>query len=208
MNPNVRKQLTETKFIRFQHFFQKKWNCFRTGSWFPTPAQCVRVSSSTLLQASCDLFLCIPAVGPCRTKQLLIVMHTSAHIHAQHPDTRSPIPLSVSESVSGSWPLCLSCSLFSLLLLFDRREGHPYHFGYCWGIYWGGGSWAAVGLATREGGFTVAQAEMSFKSLKDLGVSAERIGTFCKRWMNRAQRSVSLLFTSDLFFYRLLLFNL
>ncbi|XP_050963405.1 CUGBP Elav-like family member 2 isoform X7 [Labeo rohita] len=28
---------------------------------------------------------------------------------------------------------------------------------------------------------------MSFKSLKDLGVSAERIGSFCKRWMNRVQ---------------------
>ncbi len=57
-----------------------------------------------------------------------------------------------------------------------------------------------VGVATQEGGFPAALAEMSFKSLKDLGVSAERIGTFCKRWMNRAQRSVSLLFTSDLFF--------
>ncbi|XP_065130689.1 CUGBP Elav-like family member 2 isoform X6 [Paramisgurnus dabryanus] len=28
---------------------------------------------------------------------------------------------------------------------------------------------------------------MSFKSFKDLGVSAERIGSFCKRWMNRVQ---------------------
>ncbi|XP_055045908.1 CUGBP Elav-like family member 2 isoform X8 [Misgurnus anguillicaudatus] len=28
---------------------------------------------------------------------------------------------------------------------------------------------------------------MSFRSFKDLGVSAERIGSFCKRWMNRVQ---------------------
>ncbi|GAA6076413.1 CUGBP Elav-like family member 2 isoform X8 [Tachysurus ichikawai] len=28
---------------------------------------------------------------------------------------------------------------------------------------------------------------MAFKSFKDFGVSAERIGSFCKRWMNRVQ---------------------
>lgn len=32
---------------------------------------------------------------------------------------------------------------------------------------------------------------MSFKSFKDLGVSAERLGSFCKRWMARVQRSGS-----------------
>lgn len=31
---------------------------------------------------------------------------------------------------------------------------------------------------------------MSFKSLKDFGVSAERLGSICKRWMARVQRSV------------------
>lgn len=31
--------------------------------------------------------------------------------------------------------------------------------------------------------------DMSFKSFKDLGVSAERLGSFCKRWMARVQRS-------------------
>ncbi len=140
MNPNVQKQLTETKFIRFQHFFLKM-ELFQNRFLISNPAQCVRVSSSTLLQASCDLVLCIPAVSPCRTKQLLIVTHTSAHIHAQHPDTRSPIPLSVSESVSGSRPLCLCHARFfrhySFLI---GGEGHPYHCGNCWGIYWGGGS--------------------------------------------------------------------
>lgn len=33
--------------------------------------------------------------------------------------------------------------------------------------------------------------DMSFKSFKDLGVSAERLGSFCKRWMARVQRSGS-----------------
>lgn len=31
--------------------------------------------------------------------------------------------------------------------------------------------------------------DMSFKSFKELGVSAERLGSFCKRWMARVQRS-------------------
>lgn len=31
--------------------------------------------------------------------------------------------------------------------------------------------------------------DMSFKSFKDLGVSAERLGSFCKRWMAHVQRS-------------------
>lgn len=31
---------------------------------------------------------------------------------------------------------------------------------------------------------------MSFKSLKEFGVSAERLGSICKRWMARVQRSV------------------
>lgn len=31
---------------------------------------------------------------------------------------------------------------------------------------------------------------MSFKSFKDFGVSAERLGSICKRWMARVQRSV------------------
>lgn len=31
---------------------------------------------------------------------------------------------------------------------------------------------------------------MSFKSLKEFGVSAERLGSICKRWMTRVQRSV------------------
>lgn len=31
---------------------------------------------------------------------------------------------------------------------------------------------------------------MSFKSLKEFGVSAERLGSFCKRWMTRVQRFV------------------
>lgn len=124
----------------------------RTGSWFPTPGQCVRVPYSTLLQASCDLCLCIPAVEPCRTKQLLIVTHTSAHIHAQHPDTRSPIPLSVYQSEF----LALGLRAFVMLAFFAIIafwSGHPYHCGNCRGIYWGGGSWAAVAVGTRAGGF-------------------------------------------------------
>lgn len=35
---------------------------------------------------------------------------------------------------------------------------------------------------------------MSFKSLKEFGVSAERLGSICKRWMARVQRSVSKIF--------------
>lgn len=31
--------------------------------------------------------------------------------------------------------------------------------------------------------------DMSFMSFKELGVSAERLGSFCKRWMARVQRS-------------------
>lgn len=31
---------------------------------------------------------------------------------------------------------------------------------------------------------------MSFKSLKEFGVSAERLGSICKRWMARVQRFV------------------
>lgn len=31
---------------------------------------------------------------------------------------------------------------------------------------------------------------MSFKSFREFGVSAERLGSFCKRWMARVQRSV------------------
>lgn len=31
---------------------------------------------------------------------------------------------------------------------------------------------------------------MSFKSLKEFGVSAERLGSMCKRWMSRVQRFV------------------
>lgn len=31
--------------------------------------------------------------------------------------------------------------------------------------------------------------DMSFKSFKELGVSAERLGSFCKRWMGRVPRS-------------------
>lgn len=31
---------------------------------------------------------------------------------------------------------------------------------------------------------------MSFKSLKEFGVSAERLGSMCKRWMARVQRFV------------------
>ncbi len=102
----------------------------------------MRVSSSTLLQASCDLFLCIPAVGPCRTKQLLIVIHTSAHIHAQHPDTRSPIPLSVSESVSASRPLCLCHARF-------------FHY-YCFLI---GARGTLITLVTAGGFIGVVEAE-------------------------------------------------
>lgn len=33
---------------------------------------------------------------------------------------------------------------------------------------------------------------MSFKSFKEFGVSAERLGSICKRWMARVQRSVYL----------------
>ncbi len=142
---------------------------------------------------SCSRALSNETITNCDTHKRTHTRTTPWHSQP-HPSLCIRVSFWLSASMS------VSCSLFSLLLLFDRREGHPYHCGNCWGIYWGGGSWAAVGVATREGGFTVAQAEMSFKSLKDLGVSAERIGTFCKRWMNRAQRSVSLLFTSDLFF--------
>lgn len=35
---------------------------------------------------------------------------------------------------------------------------------------------------------------MSYKSLKDFGVSAERLGSMCKRWMARIQRFVYILF--------------
>lgn len=34
---------------------------------------------------------------------------------------------------------------------------------------------------------------MSFRSLKEFGVSAERLGSICKRWMARVQRSVCVL---------------
>lgn len=35
---------------------------------------------------------------------------------------------------------------------------------------------------------------MSFKSLREFGVSAERLGSICKRWMARVQRSVKKIF--------------
>lgn len=121
---NFERKLNVMKFIRFQQFFFL-WNCFRTGSWFPTPGQCVRVSYSTLLQASCDLCLCIPVAGPCRTKQLLIVTHTSAHIHAQHPDTCSPIPLSLYQSQFLALGLCARVMLafFTIIAFWSAARG-------------------------------------------------------------------------------------
>lgn len=189
--------------------FKRTKNPILHMNWFSTlhskPVR-VCVSYSTLLQASCDLCLCIPAGRPCRTKQLLIVTHTQARIlaHARTNDTLTlTVPsLSVYQSqVSGSWPLRLCHARISRHYCFlIAGEGCPYHRGNCRGIYWGGGSWAAVAVGTWGGSFPAARSEMSFKSLKDLGVSAERIGSFCKRWMNRAQRSVSFRFIFNLFF--------
>lgn len=42
---------------------------------------------------------------------------------------------------------------------------------------------------------------MSFKSLKEFGVSAERLGSICKRWMFRVQRSVTLCVGVSFFFF-------
>lgn len=127
--------------------------------------------------------------------------HKRAHTRTTPWHSQSHPSLCVSEWVSGSWPPCLCHARFFRHYCFlIGGEGHPYHCGNCRGIYWGGGSWAAVAVGTRAGGFfSAAHAEMSFKSIKDLGVSAERIGSFCKRWMNRVQRSVSVLSTSNLF---------
>lgn len=44
---------------------------------------------------------------------------------------------------------------------------------------------------------------MSFKSLKEFGVSAERLGSICKRWMARVQRSVpSLALVSFIYLFK------
>lgn len=141
INPNVQKQLTETKFIRFQHFFLIYGTISEPVLDFqPQPSVCECPPAHCYrLPVTCS-FVFLQS-GQCRTKQLLIVTHTSAHIHAQHPDTRSPVPLSVSESVSGSRPLCLChARFFSHYCFLIGGEGHPYHCGNCWGIYWGGGS--------------------------------------------------------------------
>ena len=60
-------------------------------------------------------------------------------------------------------------------------------------------SWGGVVIALRTAGAGFASltpspdlafsSDMSFKSFKELGVSAERLGSFCKRWMARVQRS-------------------
>lgn len=42
---------------------------------------------------------------------------------------------------------------------------------------------------------------MSYKSLKDFGVSAERLGSMCKRWMARIQRFVNIFFCYWCFIY-------
>lgn len=113
----------------FKSWNWMSWNEFDSSSFFffytPTPGQCVRVPYSTLLQASCDLCLCIPAVEPCRTKQLLIVTHTSAHIHAQHPDTRSPIPLSVyqSEFLALGLRACVMLAFFAIIAFWSVARG-------------------------------------------------------------------------------------
>jgi len=50
----------------------------------------------------------------------------------------------------------------------------------CWGVE----------LDIRRTRADVWFVSMSFRSLKEFGVSAERLGSICKRWMARVQRSV------------------
>lgn len=56
----------------------------------------------------------------------------------------------------------------------------------------GGKNWSYQGveLDFRREITDVWFVSMSFKSLKEFGVSAERLGSICKRWMARVQRSV------------------
>lgn len=103
----------------------------------------------------------------------------------------------------NSWRLTFLQCCFHLAVGAGRREGLTPLF-FCFWFFWGGARllfrWSFFCLCHRLNVLIASKKEkkshilkritMSFKSLKEFGVSAERLGSICKRWMARVQRSV------------------
>lgn len=95
--------------------------------------------------------------------------------------------LAVRAGGRGSLPLFLVEKAFSLALFFPAIYQHLNILTSSREkkrLYWG------VELDFRRKRTEVWFVSMSFKSLKEFGVSAERLGSICKRWMFRVQRYV------------------
>lgn len=76
------------------------------------------------------------------------------------------------------WWICFCGAFFVCVIV--RMYWQPSKISSYWGVE----------LVFRRTGAGVWFVSMSFKSLKEFGVSAERLGSLCKRWMARVQRSV------------------